>query len=368
MRLGIMLRHIQEKGGVVTYSHNLIKGFLRTGPENQYHLLYNDQGSKGIYRGFENVEEHVIPGRSRLWWDQSLVPKAANQLGLDLIFNPKLSVPLLGKQKKILVMRPEQFVHPEIFPWKDRRYFKLFVPRFCKAADRIIAPANISARHIVKYIGADAEKVVTVTEACGDHYFEPGPKAEVLGEIKEKYRLPDEYILFVGGLTPLKNFTRLVKAFARVYKKHHIPLVVVGFNRWSYEHSMEHAQNHDISREINFPGFVSEEDLPHIYRMAKVLFFPSIYEGFGIPICEAFATGCPVVTTKRGAPPEVAGDAAVLVDPYDVEDMASGLDSVLSDNEKEKQLIEKGRERAQLFRFDRCARETLDICKEAIEG
>ena len=368
MRIGIMLRHIGEKGGVVTYSHNLIKGFLRTGPENSYHLLYHHPGLKGTYREIDNLKEHVIKGKSRLCWDQYQVPHAAGVLGLDLIFNPKLSVPLVGKQKKILVMRPEQFVHPEIFPWKDRRYFKMFVPRFCKAADRIIAPAKISAKHIVKFIGADAEKVITVTEACGDHYFENDFKQENLDKVRRKYQLPKEYILFVGGLTPLKNFTRLVKAFAKVYEKHRIPLVVVGFNRWSYENSVEHAQNHNVSEHIHFPGFVSEEDLPKIYRMARVLFFPSIYEGFGIPICEAFATGCPVVTTKRGAPPEVADDAAILVDPYNVDEMANGLDMVLSDHELEKMLVEKGKKRAELFRFDRCARQTLDVCQAAMDG
>ena len=368
MRIGIMLRHIGEKGGVVTYSHNLIKGFLKTGSEHSYHLLYHHTEQCGTYHGLKNVTEHVIPGKSRLLWDHSQVPRAAKKFGLDLIFNPKLSVPLTGRQKKILVMRPEQFVHPEIFPWKDRRYFKLFIPRFCKAADRIIAPAEISARHLIKYIGADSEKVVTVTEACGDHYFEDTPSEEYLKKIREKYKLPAEYILFVGGLTPLKNFTRLVTAFAKVHRRHRIPLVVVGFNRWSYEHGVAYAQNHDISKHIHFPGFVAEEDLPQIYRMARVLFFPSIYEGFGIPICEAFATGCPVVTTKRGAPPEVAGDAAVLVDPFNIDEMASGLDSVLSDPELERLLIQKGRQRAELYRFDRCARQTLDVCESVIEG
>ena len=139
--------------------------------------------------------------------------------------------------------------------------------------------------------------------------------------------------LFVGGLTPLKNFERLVEAFSRVQAEFDISLVVVGFARWKFEKDLSFAQNHSVAKHIHFPGFVEDMDMPHVYRLAKALFFPSIYEGFGIPVCEGFATGCPVIASNRGASPEVAQNAAKLVNPFDVEDMTQGLKKVLGDED-----------------------------------
>ncbi|MBI5522641.1 MAG: glycosyltransferase [Desulfarculus sp.] len=152
-------------------------------------------------------------------------------------------------------------------------------------------------------------------------------------------------MLFVGGITLLKNFERLMEAFARVHERQAIPLVVVGFNRWRFENDLAFAKSHRASAHILFPSFVADEAMPQVYRMASCLFFPSIYEGFGIPVPEAFATGCPVVTTNRGCTSEVAGGAAHLVDPFDVEDMAQGLELVLSDQAYCQELIARGRAR-----------------------
>lgn len=212
--------------------------------------------------------------------------------------------------------------------------------------------------------GAKAEKTVWVHEGCGDHFFREPPSAEVLDQVRRRHGLPQRYVLFVGGINPLKNFTRLVEAFTRVRQRHGISLVVVGFNRWAFEKDVAFAQNHQASPHIHFPGFVPDEEMPHIYRTATVFFLPSIYEGFGIPVTEAFACDCPVVTSKTGSSPEVAGGAAMLVDPFDVDDMARGLERVLSDQALRQELIAKGRERAPLFRFERCARQTLQMIEQ----
>ncbi len=362
MRIGIMLRHLTDTmGGVVGYSHNLIRAMLRQGPEHHYALFYASEKMLGTYAGRGNLSEHFIPPGPKLLWDQRAVPRLARELELDVIFNPKLSVPLWARQRRYFVLRPEQFVHPEFFKWWDRRYFNIFIPRYVRACTKVIAPTEQATRDIIRYVGVDPAKMVTVHEACGDHFFEPEPEPAVLEAVRRKYHLPERYILFVGGLTPLKNFKRLVEAFGRVYPRHHIPLVVVGFNRHKFKQDLEYAAMHPQAEHIHFPGYVEDMDLPHIYRMATCLFFPSIYEGFGIPICEGQATGCPVITTSRGCCPEVAGDAALLVDPLDVEDMARGLDRLLSDADLRRELAAKGKKRVQYFRFDRCACQTLAV-------
>ncbi len=367
MRIGIMLRHIGEAGGIVTYTHNLLRAFLRQGPEHTYCLFYASPRHRGRFQG-PNVEEYVLPGRNKLLWDQWQVPRLARRIGVEVIFNPKLSIPLFSPVPPVLVLRPEQFVHPELFRWWDRIYFKTFIPLYCRAARFIIAPTHAASRDIVRYVGADPNKMVTVHEAAGDHFFAPPPPPQEVERIRRKYSLPERYVLFVGGLTPLKNFERLVRAFALVRQEEDIELVVVGFRRWKFEQDLAFARNHPVSKHIHFPGFVEDQDLPTVYRLATCLFFPSIYEGFGIPVCEAFATGCPVITSNRGCSPEVAGDAAVLVNPFEVEDMAAGLHRVVSQPALRAELAAKGRRRAPYFRFSRTARQTLEVLSRAARG
>ena len=369
MRIGVMLRHIQEKGGIVTYTKNLLKSLIPLSPQHEFALLYNNSELLGTYSRYPNVAEHVLSAKNKFLWDQWAVPRAAKALGIDVIINPKLSIPLWGPQSNILVLRPEQFVHPELFKPLDRQYFKIFMPLYCGRADRILVPARKAAEDVVRYIrGATAEKTVWVHEGCGDHFFLPPPSADELEAVRRRYGLPQRYVLFVGGINPLKNFTRLVEAFAQVRQRHDIPLVVVGFKRWAFEKDVAFAKNHEVSSHIQFPGYVPDEDMPHIYRMATVLFLPSIYEGFGIPVTEAFSCDCPVVTSTTGSSPEVAGGAALLVDPFDVDDMARGLELVLSNEGLRQELIEKGHSRAPEFRFERCARQTLQVIEQLAPG
>ena len=341
MRIGIMLRHIGEAGGIVTFSRNLVSGLARVAKNDQLVLLYQNPEHRGMFGQSPNIEEHVLATRGKLLWDQWAVPIAAERLGLDLVYNPKLSVPLICPAPSVLALRPEQFVHPELFRPADRRYFRFFMPRYCKAASAIIAPTEQAVKDIVQYVGADPAKTLAVHEGAGEHFFQSQPTPEALRAVREKYQLPERYVLFVGGITPLKNFERLVEAFGQVQEEHRVKLVVVGFNRWKFEKDLAFAAKHPAAAHIHFTGFVEDADMPLVYRLARLLFFPSIYEGFGIPAAEAQVVGCPVVTTNRGCTPEVAGEAAVLVDPFDVADMAEGLKRVLSDEGLRQELIAK---------------------------
>jgi len=365
LRIAVMLRHIGEKGGIVTYTVNLLEGFARQGGGHCFELLYARAEDMGRFHDQPGFREHLVPAPHKLVWDHWAVPRAARRLGAGLILNPKLSVPLVAGLPRVLVLRPEQFMHPELFdPW-DRRYFQWFMPRYCRAAEMVLAPSATAAADIRAKLLVPAGKVAWVHEGVGQHFLAPAPGADQLARVREKYRLPTEYVLFVGGLHPIKNFRRLVEAFALVHPQHRLPLVVAGFNRWNFEQDLSFAQASPVAQHIHFPGFVDDADVPQLYRMARALFYPSIYEGFGIPVAEAMATGCPVVASRRGSSPEVAGGAAVLVDPFDVADMARGLDRVLSETGLGQRLKALGLARAPHFSFDRVAAETLEVCGEA---
>jgi glycosyltransferase involved in cell wall biosynthesis len=185
--------------------------------------------------------------------------------------------------------------------------------------------------------------------------------AAATSAVKSKYSLPEQFILFVGGITPLKNFGNLLKAYRKLQSRFPHKLVVVGFNRWKFSKDLEVVNELGLRDKIVFCGFVPDEDLPAFYNLASLFAFPSLYEGFGIPVLEAMACGCPVVTTKTGCSPEVAGDAALLADPYDPDAIANAMGKVLIEESFRKSLIERGFARAEQFSWRKCASQTLAL-------
>jgi glycosyltransferase involved in cell wall biosynthesis len=358
MKIGVMLRNLGEPGGIGMYTTNILTALLTIDKKNKYVLMYQSPQYIGRYSRFPNVTEKALPAPNKLWWDQISVPRFAKREFLELIYNPKLSVPLFTRCKTILVMHGgDQFAAPQTFEWHDRLYFTIANRLYCKSATAIITMTYIGANDIVKYMNADPKKIHVIHESYNElcHVLE----REILQGIKEKYSLPDHYILFVGGLEPKKNVTNLLLAYKKISEFLPHKLVFVGFNRWKYSKDLRLVDQLGIRDRVVFTGFVPDEDIPALYNLADLFVFPSFYEGFGMPVLEAMACGCPVVTTKTGCSPEVAGDAALLVNPYDPEEIAESVKKILTDEMLRIQLIEKGLKRVQRFSWHKCAEETL---------
>jgi glycosyltransferase involved in cell wall biosynthesis len=173
--------------------------------------------------------------------------------------------------------------------------------------------------------------------------------------------------LFVGGLSPLKNFGNLLRAYEKVYKMFPHKLVFTGFKRWKFSKDLQLVDQLGLHDHVLFTDFIPDEDIPAMYNLADLFVFPSLYEGFGMPVLEAMACGCPVLTTETGCSPEVAGDAALLVDPYAPDKIAEAIQRLLTDEQLRQGLIEKGLVRAKQFGWERCARETLALF-ESLNG
>jgi glycosyltransferase involved in cell wall biosynthesis len=355
-----MLRHFGEPGGIGVYTTNVLKALLRTDHEHHYLLIYNTPAHLGRFSSFPQVTEKVVPASSKLWWDQIAIPHLARKERLDLIYNPKLSVPFFTRCKTVLVMHgAEQFAVPWAYKWYDRMYFSVANRLYCKRADAIISMTHTGAKDIARYMGANPRKIHVVYEAYNEHC-----RVLDLAEtavVKKKYSLPERFMLFVGGLNPVKNFGNVLKAYKQVQGRSPHKLVVVGFKRWKFESDLELIEELGLRDQILFTGFVPDDDIPAFYNLADLFLFPSLYEGFGIPVLEAMACGCPVITTKTGCTPEVAGDAAFLVDPYNPDEIAKAIQQVLRDEGLRKDLIEKGLRRAKQFSWEKCARETLAV-------
>jgi glycosyltransferase involved in cell wall biosynthesis len=360
MKIGVMLRNFGEKGGIVVYAKNLLNSLLRIDSLNEYVMIYRNPEDLGNFTQFPNVAEKIVSAPNKLFWDQIAVPLFARKENLDIIYNPKLSIPLITSRKTVWVMHGgAQFVVPQAFKWSDRLYFKIANRLYAKKATAIITMTKIGANDIVKYMGADPNKMHVIHEAYNEQC--KMLSKEQTQPIREKYSLPEKFILFVGGLTPLKNFGNLLRAYQMIQDSIPHKLVVVGFKRWKFLNDLRLIDQLGLNNKVIFTGFALDEEIPAFYNLADLFMFPSLYEGFGIPVLEAMACGCPVITSETGCSPEVAGNAAILIDPYNPEQIAGVIKKVLTDSEEKNRLIEKGLNRVKQFSWKNCAEDTLTL-------
>lgn len=364
MRIGIMLRHIDEKGGVVVYTNSMLRELFAIDKSNQYLLMYKDSNSIGKFSGYSNVQEKIIKMPTKLLWDQIAVPWVARKEKLDMIFNPKFSAPLFTNCKTVIVLHgSEWYVLPEAFKWYDLHYVEFTMPIYCKKAVCMISVSQKITRDFVNYVKVDKNKIKTILHGY-DERFRYIKDHDVLERIRKKYNLPKDFILYVGRIYPTKNFNRLLKAYYELNKTYPIKFVIVGKVRWKYKEDIKLIDELKLKENIIFTGWVPDEDLPVIYNLAELFVFPSLYEGFGIPLLEAMACGCPIVTSKTGSPPDIVEDAAVLIDPLDLIEISRVMKEVLTSDSLKKNLIEKGFRRIKKFSWQKCAREVLEVFRE----
>ena len=363
MRIGVMLRHYdQHGGGVKVYTQRLLRALLNLRSDHEFVFLYRNPALVGTYRGESGVEEVSLPAGSVIGWDQVAVPAAVRSHGIDLLFNPKYSIPLRAPCPAVWVCHGLDWY---VMPWAsrlvDRLSHRFLVPRYASRAAAILAVSEVTRRHVMQYLSVPPERVVTVYSGVDDVFRRPLEESR-LREIRAKYSLPERFLLYAGAIYPPKNFTRLVRAYARVGPGRGIPLVVAGGeNRFLSEGELREPEALGIAEWVRWPGWVDQEDLAGFYALADALLLPSIFESCGLPVLEAMAAGCPVVTADRYGTKELAEGAAVLVDPESVESIASGITRVLDEGTLRSELIAAGRIRSRDFTWRRCATETLAV-------
>jgi glycosyltransferase involved in cell wall biosynthesis len=358
-----MLRHYdQHQGGVRVYTRRLLRALLDLRSGHEFVLLYRDPALLGTYGGEPGVEEVSLPARSFLGWDQVAVPAAVKRHGVDVLFNPKYSIPLRAGCPSVWVCHGlDWYVMPWASRFVDRLSHRFLVPRYADRAAAIIAVSEVTRQHVMQYLHVPPDRVVTVYSGVDDVFRRPVDRAG-LDRIRTKYALPDRFLLYAGAIYPPKNFTRMVRAYARVGPERGIPLVVAGGeNRFLSEQELLEPEALGIAAWVHRPGWIEQEELAGIYALADALLLPSLFESCGLPVLEAMAAGCPVVTADRYGTKELAENAAVLVDPESVDSIADGIRRVLDDAPLRARLLEAGRERSSAFRWSRCAEETLRV-------
>jgi glycosyltransferase involved in cell wall biosynthesis len=373
MRIGIMMRSADEVGGISVYARNIVEELLKVDPVNEYILFWKSDKHLGRYKGFANCREILLPGGSKAIWDQVRIPLAAKREGVDLIFNPKFTVPLVTRCKTVMVVHgADWFIPPydEVYNSIDVFYIKRVMPLYLRKADFVTSVSDYSTNGFIKAFPWLKDKIRTV-------YFGPHKNFRVIEDrehldaIRNKYNLPARFILTVirydhGTKNTRKNFPAMAEAFAK-YKKMggDEKLVVVGRDCDIYGREND-LEGMGIKNDVIFPGLVAQEDLPAFYNMAELYLYPTIIEAFPIPTTEAMACGCPIVTSNSTGLKELTEGVSLAVDPTDTDAIAQAIRKVLSNPALRQQMRRKGLERSKIFSWEKCARETLAVFRNLV--
>lgn len=342
---------------------------LDTSPLQKSNFLQHRVRGTGFY--IENLKSALLQyfpnNRYTFFIRGEKIPKDA-----DLVHYPYfepffLTLPLLKKHKTIVTVHDlTPLVFHKYFPVGIRGNIKWQIQkRILKNTDAIITDSICSKNDIIKYTGINSSKIHFIYLAASWE-FKKMEKSSILGSIREKYKLPEKFVLYVGDVTWNKNLPRLLEAI----KKINVTLVMVGsalvqegfdrLNPWNQD-LLKVQKLAEADKRIIRLGFVPQKDLVVLYNAATVFAMPSLYEGFGLPVLEAMSCGCPVVTTKEGSIPEVGGDAVYYVNAYDINDIANGISEVCFNQKLQKELLQKGIMQAKKFSWEKTAEKTIKV-------
>jgi glycosyltransferase involved in cell wall biosynthesis len=371
MRIGIMLRAIDEKGGVGVYTRNIVKELLALDSRNEFVLFYANPANIGTFAQHENVSERWVKGKNKAYWDQIAIPRACWREKIDVLFHPKFTVPLMAPCKAVMVVHGADWLIPEqaqFYKFWDVKYMQMMLPRYFQKSSAVISVSQETTDNFNRVLKLPANKVHTIYFAPARH-FRRITDPDVLQKVKARYSLPDQFIL---SLTKRKgdnrkNLGQVFKAYARYHASTSTPHKLVIGGKDCHLFKAEYGIPDDgYGKDIYFPDWIDQADMPAVFSLASLYLYPSNLEAFPIPLTEAMACGTPILTSNVNGLKEIAGDAAVLMDPTDTESIAGGIARIVSDPVLSETLSCKGLERSALFTWDQCARKTLSLIESLV--
>lgn len=384
MRIGIDARLFHVNTGIGRYTRSLFFEFLQQQPQtdDQIILFYDrpiDRASffpAPLNSAFAQSDRIQVVTRScqrRIVWTNWSLPPLLRQQKIDVYHGVcNFELPIRKMCRYVVTIHDlVPLFFPELVPKKHLLFFKLFITRAAQTADIIITDSEHSKQDICRYLRV-TEKKVRVIHLGYTPLPLPQDAEEQRRRVLERYGIRQPYLLFVGVIEPKKNLDRLIEAFALLRKEQRIDeqiqLVLAGGKGWFCEPIEQKIAELQFETSVILTGFVPDDALPLLYSGAEAFVFPSIYEGFGLPVVEAMSYGAPVITSNVSSLPEIAGNAAIFVTPTAPESIAEGIKSVLKNPEKREQMKEAGRLRAQHFSWPRTAEETYRVYQEVFRG
>jgi len=351
-----------DRAGSATYARQILEHVEKMDGVEAVIPLRSGAGAGGaLTRRLRHLWQDLL-------WSPFLSPVLAARRGADILHCTAYRAPLLSGLPRVVTIHD---VYPLQNPGSFRLwwawYFRWFVAAAAARADCVITSSAISAREICSSWGIDETRVRVIHYGVGAVFERPPAPAQV-ARVRREQGLPPRYFLFVGSLEPRKNFSGLLAAARELRQAgRDCRLVMVGPRGWRNRTLQEEVAGATEEGWVSSLGFVRDEDLAALYAGARALVMPSLHEGFGFPIIEAMGCGCPVIAGRAGSLPEIAGDAGLVVDPGDTAAIAAAMARVDDDDALHADLTRRGRERAGRFRWERCARETVELYRELLD-
>jgi len=362
MKIAIDIREAgHEKTGKGWYTFNIVKELLKLDKQNQY-LLYSNS-KKNPFKESDNVKIKYIESKPTKW--HFLVLKDLKEEKADIFFAPTSYIIPAFAPKTIRVIVTVHDLVAFLFPGthnaKAMIIERLTLKKALKKASDIFVVSDNTKKDLLdrfKY----SEQRIHITSCAASQVFSNPVSEDELNKFKQDKKLPDRFILAVGTLEPRKNFSTLIKSFVNIKKWHpEYKLVIVGKKGWKFDQIESSLKEYNMEDEIIFPGYLKDEDLQKMYKLAAVFVFPSLYEGFGIPPLEAMASGCPVVSSNLASLPEVVGEAGLLIDPKNAYKMADAISSLIKNDNVRNMMIERGYIQAEKFKWENSAKTALSV-------
>ena len=363
MRIAIDARKLRDFG-IGTYIRNILIELSRLDRDTEYVVLCRpDDVESGdvLGRNFRMVPE-AAPTYSIA--EQFKIPLSLAREGVRLVHEPHYVLPPLLRCRSVVTIHDcIHLMFPEYLPNRLAYFYaKSSMWAASNKSDRILTVSEASKRDILRFFDVPPEKVVVIYNAIDERFLAPA-NPERMDLVKKRYQLDHPFVLYVGNIKPHKNLERLIASFARARGQcdDNLKLIIIGDEISKYPALRQQVHRHKLDKHVRFLGFQPMETLAAFYRLARAFVFPSLYEGFGLPPLEAMACGTPVVTSNVSSLPEVAGGAALLVDPNDEEAIANGIVRAVTDDPLRKELIELGKQRARTFSWKQSVQKIHEI-------
>lgn len=345
--------------GTETYSRRVIEGLLTLESSHRYRLYCRSRPPEDAFKG---AELRVIP-IPRLWTHTRLAWEMIRQPP-DLLFVPAHVVPPVRPRLTLVTVHDLGYLRfPGAHPWRQRLYLDISTRWNARVATHIFADSEATKADLVARYTTPPDKI-TVAYPGADEGLHPVDDPGVIEGVKARYGIEDDYFLYLGSLQPRKNLVRLVDAYAEVVRREAdvtAHLVLAGKHGWLYKELFDHVGRLGLRGRVLFPGYVADDDKAALLSGASAFVFPSLHEGFGLPVLEAQACKCPVITSTTSSVPEVAGHGALLVNPENTSAIADAMESVTTDPRLAERLVQQGTENVLRFSWEKCARTILGV-------
>ena len=381
MKIGIDIRCLTEgrRTGVEEYLISLLENLFYLDKKSEYILFLNSfkksNADLNWLKKYPNVKLKVFRFPNKLlnllfwYWHW---PKIDRMLGgVDVFFMPNISFAgISNKTKLVLTIHDLSFeYYPETFSWK-RRLWHFFVnpKKLTQKANKIIAVSNSTKNDLANFYGISKEKLAVIYSGVTDKFSVINRNNLKLVQIKEKYKLPYKFVLYLGTIEPRKNITGLIRAFNVLKKKEEArlgeyKLVIAGAKGWKSKQIFSEIENSPFKRDIIFVGFIEDEDKPAVYNLASLFIYPSFFEGFGFPPLEAMKCGIPVITSNVSSLSEIVDEAGILIDPDKPDEIYQAMNSILLNKSLRENLVKKGLKQSEKFSCKKMAKEFSAVLK-----